>query len=317
MRNETDIYHRIGGECRPRHVDLLLADLALRQHGVVARWQLLERGVSARAIERRLDSGHLHRVHQGVYAVGHRMLTQRSRWMAAVLAGGRGAVLSHRSAAALWGILADGRRTIEVTVSRDRRPRARIQVHVSVVPPDERTVVDGIPVTTVPRTLFDLAAVVTRRQVERAWHEADVARLWDALSLPDLLARYPRRRGSATVRAVLDTRLADVPVTRNEFEERFVLFVAETALTQPEMNAIITVAGRTFEIDALWRAERLAVELDSYGVHGTRGKFESDRERDRILQVAGLRTARVTWRQLTGAPAALERDLRALLALGG
>jgi predicted transcriptional regulator of viral defense system len=200
------------------HLDLAIADLATRQHGVVSRAQLVAIGVSAQAIGRGMRSGRLHRLHAGVYAVGHRRLTQHGRWAAAVLAGGDGAVLSHRSAAALWQIRPATTRP-EVTLPRMRRGTAGILYHRSVIPADEVAVNEGIPVTTVARTLLDLAAVTDRRQVRKAINEAEYRQLWDEVSLVALVARYPYRRGVATARALVRERGRGI--TRSELEERF------------------------------------------------------------------------------------------------
>ena len=179
-----------------RALDERIAELADGQHGVVARRQLLALGVGEEAIEVRLRAGRLHRLHRGVYAVGHRVLSREARWMAAVLFAGPDAVLSHRSAAALWGMPAPSSRAIEVTTPRKSRSRGSIHRHFAVLPADEVTTERGIPVTTVPRTLFDLAATSSVDVVEHALRESEYLRLHDRLSLPDLLARYPGRRGS-------------------------------------------------------------------------------------------------------------------------
>jgi predicted transcriptional regulator of viral defense system len=195
------------------------ARIAERQHGVVARRQLLELGMGRRAIENRLARGRLYAVHRGVYAVGHRRLTAHERWMATVLAHGASAVLSHRSAASLWGLMRSTRSTIEVTAAR-RWSRAGVAVHRSSLQPDEITVLNGIPVTSVPRTIFDLASVLSRRGVERAIEEAEARRLTDPLSVRDLLARHPNRPGGAKLRAVL-AGVASAPTpTRSELEDR-------------------------------------------------------------------------------------------------
>ncbi|HEY3020607.1 MAG TPA: type IV toxin-antitoxin system AbiEi family antitoxin domain-containing protein, partial [Solirubrobacteraceae bacterium] len=187
------------------HLDAAVAALAERQHGVAARWQLLALGIGAGAIKYRLASGRLHEIHRGVYAVGHRVLSMRGRWMAAVLAAGRGAVLSHRAAAALWGIR--GGTAVEVTSERHCR-RAGLLVHRATLPPDEVTTRAGIPVTTVARTLLDLAAVLPRHDVESAFHEAEYQQRTDLTSLDALVARYRGQRGTATIREILhDARL--------------------------------------------------------------------------------------------------------------
>jgi hypothetical protein len=296
-------------ECREHDLDAAIALLAKRQHGRVARRQLLALGLGPKAIHYRLRRSRLHEEYRGVYAVGHAAPTREGRWMAAVLAGGRDARLSHRSGAALRGIRPSGASVIDVTTPRAQRPRRGIRFHRCSLPPDEVTVHDGIPVTTVPRTLFDLAALLTPRQLERALNEAEVLRLWDELSLVDLLQRYPRRHGSRTVRAVLDLREAAVTITRSDLEVLFLEFVDRARLPQGEANG--DVEG--FEVDYVWREARVIVELDARSTHDTVAAFERDRERDRILLAAGWRTVRVTWKQLEFSPDRLEADLRRLL----
>jgi predicted transcriptional regulator of viral defense system len=300
-----------GGKRRERDLDRAIARLAGRQHGRIARRQLLALGLGADAIDYRLAHSRLHVVYRGVYAVGHDVATREGRWIAAVLAAGEGAALSHRDAAALWDIRPGARSLVEVTTPRSQRPRRGIQFHRSSLPSDEITTKDEIPVTTVPRTLFDLATVLRPRQLERALNEAEVLRLWDELSLLDLLRRYPRRAGNRTVRAVLEARNAGAKVMRSDLEVLFLLFVDETGLPEPEMNA--TVEG--FEVDAVWREQRIAVELDSRTFHLTAAAFETDRERDRILVAAGWRPIRITWKQLERTPDRLRDDLLKLLGL--
>jgi very-short-patch-repair endonuclease len=229
--------------------------------------------------------------------------------MAAILAYGPGTVLSHRPAGAHWQIVPD-RGGSEVTISRARRSRPGIRVHQARLPPDEITIHAGIPVTTVPRTLFDLAAVLPQRQLERALNEAEVLRLWDELSLDVLLRRYPRHRGSRAVRAVLSQRRAGATVTKSELEEMFLTIVDAAGLPRPEINVLV----EGFVVDAVWRDRRLVVELDGRNTHGTPAAFERDRERDRVLQVAGWRAVRITYRQMRDTPRAVEADVRLLLA---
>jgi very-short-patch-repair endonuclease len=233
--------------------------------------------------------------------------------MAAVLAGGANAVLSHCSAAALWGLRSSSGGRIEVTRPGKFRGRPGIAMHGSPLPPDEITEADGIPVTTVPRTILDLAAVASRREVERAFNEVEVRQLTDPLSIPDLLARYPGRRGTGVLRAILEDGRRASGVTRNDFEERFARFVETHDLPRPRFNADVAVAGRFFNVDCAWGEAKLIVELDGRAVHGTRKAFESDRERDRLLLAQGWRVVRVTWHQLRDEEMAIASDLRALL----
>jgi very-short-patch-repair endonuclease len=180
---------------------------------------------------------------------------------------------------------------------------------------DEWLARDGIPVTSPFRTIFDLAGVAAMRELERAFHEAEARELRDRVSLPMLLERYPGRRGASKVRALLESR-EPAAITRNDFEEAFLALVDEHGLPRPRMNADLALRGRFFEIDALWQRERVAVELDSRGVHGTHKKFESDRQRDRILLAEGWRTMRVTWRQLQNEPHEVAEDLKKALGQG-
>lgn len=297
------------GERSEDDVDRAIARLAGRQHGRVARRQLVALGLSDDVIDYRLARSRLHVVYRGVYAVGHDVPTREGNWMAAVLAGGEGAVLSLRDAGSLWGIRPSSRPRIDVTTPRSRRPRPGIQFHRSPLPSDEVTTMDGIPVTTVPRTLFDLATVLRPRQLERALNEAEIRHLWDELSLLDLLRRYPRRAGSRVVRTVLEARNAGAKVVRSELEVEFLEFVDEAGLPEPEMND--EVEG--LEVDCVWREQCVVVELDSRTFHLTAAAFEQDRERDRILQAAGWRPVRVTSKQLKHAPARLQADLRKLI----
>lgn len=311
MSREIALARAIRGELQSRPFDALIAALAARQHGTVARRQLYALGLSDDAIDRRIAAGRLHRIHRGVYAVGHKRLTLRGRWMAAVLAAGPGAVLSHRSAAALHGLRRTAPATIEVTTRRTPPRTTSFVARRSQLQPDETEDVDGIPVTTVARTCLDLGATTTTHEVEQALREAEYLRLADATGISELLVRYPGRRGTANVRAAL-ARLGEAPGrTRSDFEDLFLRRLDDARIRRPELNAAIFVDSPPYEVDCLWRRERIIVELDSYQAHGTRSRFESDRERDRKLALAGYRVIRMTWRQLQDD--AVIRDLSAML----
>jgi Transcriptional regulator, AbiEi antitoxin len=293
-------------------LDRAIFQVARRQHGVLTRSQLVELGLSESNVEYRLQAGRLQALHRGVYGLGP-LQSKRARWMAAVLAGGNGAVLSHRSAAQLWGLIAGFSGPIHLTVPT-KRTRPAVLLHRSNVPDDERTEVEGIPVTTVPRTILDCAATMTERQLERLINEADVLRLYDRLSIPTLLHRYPRRPGSPRLWVALQKRNAGSTRTRSDLEELLIELTDELGLPRPETNVILVIDGETFEIDALWRAERLAVELDSREFHLTPLAFERDRRRDRKLSAAGWRPVRITWRQMTEERPAVGRDLSSMVA---
>lgn len=233
--------------------------------------------------------------------------------MAAVLSAGPDAVLSHRAAAALWGLLPPSSIAIDVTRPREFRSRSGVRARCSAIRPDEVALVDGIPVTSIPRTLLDLASVLSRHQLETAFNEVEVRGLTDKLSVIDLLERYPGRRGSAVVRSILADEKKARGVTKKELERRFSAALAGTDLPRPERNVDLAVAGRFYEVDCLWREQRLIVELDGRATHGTARAFEGDREKDRLLQVDGWQVVRITWRQLRDDAPAVMADLRRLL----
>jgi predicted transcriptional regulator of viral defense system len=292
-------------------VDAAVAPLAARQHGVVSHRQLVPLGVSRSAIARRVRSGRLHRVHQGVYAVGHPRLTQRGRWMAAVLAGGPDAALSRRSAAALWQLLTPAG-PIHVIVPRELRNRDGIEFHAQSLQFDEVAEHDGIRVTTVARTLLDLAGREPAR-FEQALNEAEYRRLHDTTGLAHLHARYPSCRGTAILRKALQTPAAGR--IREELEHSFQALVEKQGLPTPERNVDLELEpGRWIQADCIWRDARLVVELDGRGAHTTARRFDSDRERDRLLALDGWQVVRVTHRHLTTDGARVASDLRKLLA---
>jgi hypothetical protein len=293
-----------------------VARLAEEQHGVVGRWQLVDIGLSVRAVEHRVAMGRLHSVARGVYAVGHGRISQLGRWMAAVLASGRGTVLSHRSAAALLGIRGTAGGPVDVTVPHRSTSSDRIRRHLAVLPDDEVTVHEGIAVTTATRTIFDLAAASSVDRVEHDIRQVEYLRLYDRLSLLDLVERYPGRRGLRRVRAAL-TRLEALPAgrTRGRLEERFLPFLRRYGLPRPRLNDWIMVGGERFQVDCHWPGVLQIVELDSWEAHGTRSAFRDDRARDRILGTAGYSVTRVSWAQLDDEPEAVASDLRKLLSV--
>jgi hypothetical protein len=294
-------------------VGALLARAGAAQHGVVARWQLLRCGVTAEVIKGLVARGHLQPLHLGVYAVGHRRISRQGWWHAAILAGGPGTVLSHRSAAQALGLLWPIEIDVEITRPRTFRGRTGIRAHRASLLPDEMGMVDGIATTSPFRTAFDVAGLGDRRLLEHALHEIQVRGMTDVVSFDELLRRHPRKAGARLLREVRASK-APIGITRNEFEERFVAFLDEYGLPRAAMNAALALRGRFFEIDALWRSQRLAVELDGREVHGTDDAYESDRERDRILLAEGWRTTRITWRHLRDQPSEVAADLRLQLA---
>jgi len=191
--------------------------------------------------------------------------------------------------------------------------RVGIAMHRVRLPADERTTVDAVPVTTVPRTIFDIAGRGGRRETERAFHEAEVQGLTDRLSLPDLLARYPGHPGTPLLGELLGIGPGG-GATANDFEAIFADLVERHRLPRPRFNPDLVVGGRHFSPDCAWMEQRVVVELDGRAVHATRRAFEADRERDRIFAAEGWRVVRVTWRQLSTTPTAVVNDLQRVLS---
>jgi predicted transcriptional regulator of viral defense system len=313
MRGELPKTSKYGTESGGRRLEQAIAELAALQHGVVALSQLREIGLSESAIRSRAARGRLHRVHAGIYAVGHRRLTRKGHWMAAVLACGPGAALSHRAAGALLGIRPAARRGIEVTAPR-RRQRPGIDTYVAKLTRADVTTVDGIPCTTAARTLLDLAAVVDRQSLEKAINEAEVLQLFDLKAVNAALERAGRRRGTAALRETL-TNLDPLQArTRSELERRFLTLCRRAGLPPPEVNAWIEVGDEGFQVDFLWRRQRLVVETDGWATHSTRRAFERDRRRILLLMRAHFQTVPVTWRQVIHRPDEVIGALRAGLS---
>jgi predicted transcriptional regulator of viral defense system len=267
-----------------------LQEVARRQWGVVSRAQLEAIGLSARGIEEMLRTRRLIRLYRGVYAYGHDRLRREGYWLAAVLACGPGTVLSHRSAAALWELRAGGVNVIDVTVpSRAGRiTRDGIRIHRSGrLSADEVTEKDGIPVTTVARTLLDLTDDLDIQGVRRAVTEAEYRHLYDHTALIAVVESNPGRRTKKLLTAATEGRMHR---TRSPLEDTFVRFVDRYGVEDPESN--VWIEG--YEVDFLWRRVGLAVELDGLAEHGTREAVRRDRKKDRVLWRAGVRTMRLT-----------------------
>jgi hypothetical protein len=288
---------------------------AQRRHGVITTDELAAFGLGTDAVTKRARAGRLFRQHRGVYSVGRPDLTPAGRRMAAVLACGRTAVLSHRSAAANHGLLEDRRELPDVTVKgHARRPRRGIRVHSSttLTAPDLATV-DGIPCTSVARTLVDLGDSEPLRMVERAVDQAEVLRVFDLIAISEALERAGPRRGPGVLKAIL-AELGQPTLTDRELEELMLELIRTAGLHQPEVNAWITGDGWAYKADFLWRAERLVVETDGRAFHSSRRAFEHDRLRDQRLILAGYTVVRFTWRQLVREPERVQRVVRNLLA---
>jgi hypothetical protein len=234
--------------------------------------------------------------------------------MAAVLATGPDALLSHRSAAALWGIRESDPVSIDVSAPSQRRPRRRIVTHHVRLERDEYDKRRAIPVTTPARTLLDLAATLDEHRLARACERAEALRLGSPTSLQDLVDRYPRRPGTPKIRKLLDAGRIVATDTRSDIERRFLSLLDAENLPRPLVNSPLELPGhRQIQPDFAWPTQRLIVETDGFETHGTRDAFERDRARDRALLAAGWRVARITKRQLDDAAVDLAAELRSLL----
>jgi hypothetical protein len=292
--------------------------LARRQHGVVSTRQLKALGYGRNSASKANGVGRLHRVHRGVYRVGYRRLTWEGRCMAAVLAaapnparrGHSPVVASHYAAAWLWDLLRYRPETIHVTVPSQRRARRPFAVHVADLAARDRALREGIPVTSLPRTLLDLAAGLRPEQLASALQRGEERKLLDLRTLDEVLARTSHHPGASALRRALDIYRPTAVVTRSDLERDFLALVLEAGLPPPRMNFV--VAG--MELDAFWPERAFAVELDVFETHGSRRSFEEDRVRQESLLLAGIATIRVTGARLGREPEAVLARLARLLA---
>jgi very-short-patch-repair endonuclease len=270
--------------------------LAEEQHGVVTRAQLMELGLSKGAVERRLRAGRLRARHGGVYLIGP-IESPRAVEIAAVLAGGPGAALSHTSALCLWGLHRAGTPgLVHVTVpGSGRRGRPGIVFHrARALAEDERAVVDRVPVTAPGRTIADAAGLLGTRELEQVLSVAVREGLIGSDAAARLPDRYAGRPGMASLRAV--ARLEAGPhFTRSEAERRCLDLLAQAGLPRPHSN----VPVGPYELDLFWPGEGVAIEIDGWQHHASRGRFEGDRRKDAWLRGRGIQVIRLTWRQLT------------------
>jgi predicted transcriptional regulator of viral defense system len=291
--------------------DVALVETATRQHGVVSRRQLLAMGFDGSAIDRRITAGRLQPIHAGVYAVGHRRLLRYARYMAGVLACGDRSALSHRSAAALWGLRQAPSGPVEVTTTTGagrRRPGIEVRATRSL-PAAEVSTCEGVPCTTVARTLVDLAAVVPPGHLQRALEQAYFLQLFDRAALDAVLERSRGRHGIGKLRRLL-ADLTDEPLlVRSKLERRFLRLVRGAALPAPLVNGYVA----DLQVDFHWPEARLMVETDGRAAHDHTLAFERDRRRDLALTLDGWHVVRVTWRQVVNEPGAVAAMLRARL----
>jgi very-short-patch-repair endonuclease len=289
----------------------VIAEIAFSQGGIISHRQLSALGLAPRTIRNWAASGRLHRRFRGVYALGHEAITAKGRVMAPVLAYGDEAVISHRSGGDWWEIAPTSRVPVDLTVpGRSKAGQDGIDLHlVRSLDPRDVTEHEGVPITTIPRTLLDLAEVVPRRRLKAAVEEADRRGLFDGNAVHELLARSPGRHGLKPLRDLLSDFVSE-PLLRSELERAFWELCDSYAVARPLTNVVLL----GYEVDAYWPQARLVVELDGYEYHGHRAAFEADRERDAVLLLAGYRVVRITYRQLTRKPEAVAKLLNRLLA---
>jgi very-short-patch-repair endonuclease len=298
---------QIGPRAGSREVEI--AKLAAVHHSVVNEEQLEALGLSAQAARRRANSGRLHQLYPGVYAVGHPKVPWRGALIAAVYACGDEAVVSHRTGAALWALTRRAGGKIHVTVPRDGHRTDAIKPHrVRRLDERDRTEIDHIPVTSLPRTLLDFAEVAPKHELHKALEQAELQGALNLIEINDLLKRSRGRHGLKPLKAAL-TSYSTEAVTRSDLEELFLQRCKEYDVQTPQTNALIS----HIEVDALWPKQRLVVELDSRAFHQTTEAFERDRERDAFLQLNGYRVIRITWLMLTQNPGPTMARVRALL----
>jgi predicted transcriptional regulator of viral defense system len=298
-------------------VDSEVGQIAIRQNGVVTLEQLEGLGLTGRAIVKRAAAGRLHRVHQTVYSLTPGVMTERGKFMAAVLACGPDAVLSHRSAAYLWGLVDTWEEPIDVTAPnrRGRSPDGVAAHRDGSLQPIDKTTLYGIPCTSVARTLLDFTGAVRDWEARKAVAQAEVLQILDKPKLRALLKRSRRRRGVARLRLILDTINPQTKRTRSELERLFLAMCSKRSVPEPEVNVWLSAPdGRRYQADFLWRDSRLIVEADSRRFHDTDSAFVSDRKRRQQLELAGWRVSQCTWEEVETEPRRLAATVRALIS---
>ncbi len=304
-------------------VDEALARLAAAQEGVFTIEQIADCGLSASGVWKRRQNGRLHLVHARVYSLAPpSLLSREGRWLAAVLACGPGAVLSHRSAAALHGLRPTERSGIDVTIPhRSSRQHHGVDIHRSItLTAKDVTIVRNIPCTTIARTTLDIAEVIRPRQLERMFEQAEQEEVLDFRALQGQIDRNPTRAGAARIQALMGEYQADMGATWSELEADFKAMIGGTGVPMPQINQFIVLddGGVAIRADFYWPAHRVVVETDGWKFHRTRGAFELGRRNDQRLTVAGFRVVRMTHRQIKRqAPAMAAVIVRLLAAAPG
>jgi len=286
--------------------DQRVARIAARQHGVVTIAQLLNAGLSRQAVSRRVRKGVLHRERWGVYRVGHRAPSTDARYLAAVLACGETAVLSGMAAAFVFGLVKGSPPAPEVTSAATRRVRGVITRRVRRLDPRDVTSYRAIPITTVARTLIDIAAGLSLDALAAACHEAGVRHRVDASMVDAALARRPNVPGVGKLQAIFR---GEARTTLSRLEREFLAVLRSVGLPLPETNRLVD--GR--RVDCRWPEHRLTIELDGYRYHHSRHAWERDRRREREARARGDEFRRYTYGDVTEDRSLMLAELRRLL----
>ena len=318
MSDHSFLSARGGPSGTTGHVDGRIAQAAACRHGVLTAEDLLGLGLSRAAVRNRAARGSLQRLYPQVYAVGDRLLDLHGRWLAAVRACGTGAVLSHRDAAMLWGLMRSSRRLIDVTSTGQKgRKLPGIDLHTAALLPCDVSAHSGIPCTSPSRTMLDFAAVAAPRPLERAYEHGWLLGLLDLRTLWDVLDRAGGHHGARRLKALVSSYRAGTNLTNSTLEELFLRLIDEGGVERPELNVHLPVPGEEMNVDCLWRANRLVVEIDSRRYHQLNPRaFTEDRRRDRVLRLAGYNPVRFTDEELVRRPQHVIETVVALLARG-
>jgi len=298
------------GQAHHSKESISLPNLAKRQHGVVSIRQLTgPLGFSRSGVDRAVAAGHLHRLHRGVFAVGHTRISAHGECLAAVLASGPNALLSHLSAAWLWDLSGSSPAPFAVTTPVRRKPRPPIRLHEArLITAEDRAIREGIPVTALPRTLLDLAASVRFEWLEKMVERSEERGLFDLRAVEELLERTVGHHGHKRLRQAI-ALYQPTSFTRSGLEKRFLELVLEAGLPQLHMNYV----EHGFELDCYWPEHRFVVELDVYETHGSHAAFERDRKRQEDLLLLGIHMIRVTGPRLEREPDEVIRRVARLL----
>jgi predicted transcriptional regulator of viral defense system len=286
-----------------------LARIAARQHGVVSIRQLEALGFGSRSVHHEVAAGRLHRLHRGVYAVGHQRLSWHGHCLAAVLANSP-SVASHFSAGWLWGLLLNrpsGK--FHLTAPHPRHSKPQFVLHHASLADEDQALVEGIPITSLVRTQLDLAAKVSLDRICRFLARSEADERLDLRALESVLARCGNHPGRGKLRIALDVYKPALAITRSGLEREFLTLAVKAGLPPPSMNYVL--AG--YELDAYWPDERFAVELEVYETHGDRASFEADPVRHEELLLIGVEMIRVTGPRLKREPDTVTRRVRTLL----